>query len=158
MCHGGGRWDGFEPGFIETQIWRHAQNGVGTEIAKRFVHAMQFGGLTTNEVYGLMVDRFLRRDGLLFDLIDESDLPDRWFRNAWARSSNGGPVTINLAKARQIQWAKARHAVDTENARRRLSFEPVPEITPAWETLRLAMRNARDDEELRRVWPDGVAC
>ena len=66
-----------------------------------FVMAMQFGGCTDAEAYEIMRDRFCAHLGSGIELWDTTDVPkDRWFREAWVRSHNGGPIDISLTKAR----------------------------------------------------------
>jgi len=108
MTGGGGRWDGFPRGFMERQIVAQAKDGVGEWAAARFVRAMQFGGCTTAEAYAIMRDRFCAHLGTGCELWDTSDVPsDRFYRNAWRRSSNGGPIYIDAAEARRIEAAQA---------------------------------------------------
>jgi hypothetical protein len=108
MTGGGGRWDGFPRGFLDRQIEAQAKHGVGEWAAARFVRAMQFGGLTTAEAYGVMRDRFCAHLGTGCELWDVKDLPtDRTYRDAWRRSHNGGPIWIDERKAQAIDEAKA---------------------------------------------------
>ena len=104
MTGGGGRWDDYPPGFIDRQIVAQAEYGVGERAAVRFVHAMQFGGCTDAEAYAIMRDRYCAHLGTGCELWDVTDVPqDRWFRDAWRRSHNGGPIYIHMLTARRIQ-------------------------------------------------------
>jgi hypothetical protein len=108
MTGGGGRWDGFPPGFLDRQIAEQSKHGVGERAAVRFVHAMQFGGCSTAEAYGIMRDRFCAHLGTGCELWDVEDIPtDRSYRNAWRRSHNGGPIWIDGRKALAIDEARA---------------------------------------------------
>ena len=113
---------------------------------------MAFGGCTEAEVWEIIRDRDCARHGTLHELIDVSDLPDRWFRDAWRRSSNGGPPSVDLEKAKPIQWRKLLDAVSRENKRRELDLFGLPPIKFARLTYQNAIKHARDDEELRRIW------
>ena len=114
MCFvtcGGGRWDDElqhePPGFLERQIAEQAKNGVGEWAARRFVMAMQDGGCTVEEAYGIMLDRFAAHLGTGHELWPTEDIPtDHTYRNAWRRSHNGGPILINPRKAREIDEAR----------------------------------------------------
>lgn len=107
MTGGGGRWDGFPRGFLDRQIAAQAKYGVGEWAAARFVRAMQFGGLSTPEAYGIMRDRFCAHLGTGCELWDVTDIPtDRTYRNAWRRSANGGPILLDEEKVRKIQEAR----------------------------------------------------
>jgi hypothetical protein len=107
MTGGGGRWNGFPRGFLERQITEQAKYGVGEWAAARFVRAMQFGGLSTPEAYGVMRDRFCAHLGTGCELWDVEDVPtDRTYRNAWKRSHNGGPILLDARKVMEIDEEK----------------------------------------------------
>lgn len=115
MTGGGGRWDAeiryLPRGFLERQIAAQAQDGVGEWAAARFVRAMQWGGLTTAEAYGIMRDRYCAHLGTGCELWNTEDVPlDRTYRNAWRRSANGGPILIDPRKAQELDEARAWQA------------------------------------------------
>lgn len=115
MTGGGGRWDGFPRGFLERQIAEQAKYGVGEWAAARFVRAMQFGGLSTPEAYGVMRDRFCAHLGTGCELWDVADVPtDRTYRDAWRRSANGGPILLDERKALSIDEARMWRAYEME--------------------------------------------
>jgi hypothetical protein len=153
----GGFWDDRPRGFIETQIERQIRDGVDPNHARRFANAVAFGGCTEAEVWEIVRDRDCSRHGTLHELIDVSELPDRWFRDAWRRSSNGGPPSVDLEKAKPIQWRKILDAVSQENKKREFDLFGLPPIKLQRLTFQNAIRNARDDEELRKIWPDGLS-
>jgi hypothetical protein len=112
MTSGGGRWDAeirhLPSGFLDRQIERQARHGVGEWAAARFVRAMQFGGLTDAEAYGVMRDRFCAHLGTGCELWDVEDVPtERTYRDAWRRSHNGGPIIIDPKAAQEIDEARA---------------------------------------------------
>lgn len=152
----GGFWDDRPRGFIDTQIERQIADGIDPDHARRFAHAVAFGGCTEAEVWEIVRDRDCARHGTLHELIDVADLPDRWFRDAWRRSSNGGPPSIDLEKAKPIQWQRLLDAVSRENKRRELDLFGPPPIKFPRLTFQNAIRNARDEDELRRTWLDGL--
>jgi hypothetical protein len=157
MTGGGGRWDGHPRGFLDRQIAKHAEE-CGERNAHRFVMAMQFGGCTDAEAYEVMRDRFCAHMGSGIELWDVADVPaDRWFRNAWVRSHNGGSIDISLSKARAIQFRKIKAAVELENRGRRVDINLFDHpICPDWSAIRDAIRRAHDVADLRRVWPAGL--
>ena len=157
MTGGGGRWDGYPPGFLDRQIAKQAEE-CGERNAHRFVMAMQFGGCTDAEAYELMRDRFCAHNGSGCELWDISDLPtDRWFRDAWVRSHNGGPINISLPKAKEVQFRKIKHAVDRENQLRLDKLELFDRlIEPDLGGVRDAIQGASDVDCLRRVWPSAL--
>lgn len=147
----GGYWSDRPRGYLWRQIELQIQGGVDPDAAKRFAYAVQFGGLTTAEVYEVIRDRDCARHGKDHELINPIELPDRWFRDAWTRGHNGGPVWVNLERARVIQRAKIDTAVGRENSRRRGLRKQLYKLDEL--AIGAGIRNARDDEELRRVWP-----
>jgi hypothetical protein len=64
-------------------------------LARRWVDAMADGGLTAGEAVRLIAERDRPADSLAMDIIDPGELPERYYRAAWRRSSNGGPVWID---------------------------------------------------------------
>ena len=153
----GGYWNDRPRGFIDEQIRRQISDGIAPDHARRFAYAVAFGGCTEADVWGIIRDRDCARFGILHELQDAADLPDRWFRNAWRRSSNGGPVGVDLKLARPIQWDRIWTAVEVENKRRERAFDVQRPLPVPGDTIRSAIKHARDDDELRRVWPEGLA-
>jgi hypothetical protein len=152
----GGMWADRPRGFVDIQIERQIAAGHHPDAASRFARALAFGGVTEREAYEIIRDRDCGHLGTAHDLIDADELPDRWFRNAWARSHNGGPVSISLEKARPIQWARIRAAVKAEEAAREESFDPRPELRVDWGAIRSSIKRAGDVDDLRRIWPGGM--
>lgn len=114
----GGRWRGLRRGFLAAQIERSIAAGHEPDATRRFVNAMAFGGCTTAEALGIIRDRDCRHTGQGIELWDASDIPeDRWFRDAWRRSPNGGPIWIDMDAARQIQADRMAKAVASWNFR-----------------------------------------
>lgn len=93
--------------FLNAQIRAQAQDGVGDDAARRFVCAMQFGGLTEPQAWDVVVARFCAPFGSACEVWDDADLPDWRYRDAWRRSTNGGPIWIDEAKALAIDEARA---------------------------------------------------
>lgn len=119
MTNGGGRWDGFPRGFLERQIAEQAKYGVGERAAARFVRAMQFGGLSSSEAYGIMRDRFCAHRGTGCELWNVEDIPsDRTYRDAWRRSANGGPILLDEKKVKALQEARMWEVWEKRSAKR----------------------------------------
>ena len=118
---------------------------------------MVSGGCTTAEALAIIRDRDCAHLGTMIELFDIDELPgDRWFRDAWTRSHNGGPVYVYLPRARRVQIDRIKGAVAQRNRRRLLLGRAL--IAPAWGSIGNAIRHARDEHELRRVWPEGLPC
>lgn len=150
----GGQWADRPRGFREEQVRRQIEAGILPDHALRYANAVTFGGCTRAEAFDIIKDRDCTQHGHSFDVIETTvDLPpDRWFRDAWHRSANGGPVVIDLAKARLIHWARLDKAVEDENKRRHKAFEAEREILFDPDKYRTAIKHARDEEELKRIW------
>lgn len=157
IMQSGGYWDDRPRGFVDEQIRRQISDGIAPDHARRFAHAVAFGGVTEAEAWGIIRDRDCARHGKLHELIDVSELPDRWFRDAWTRSHNGGPVSVSLEKARPIQWGRMRAAARNETQRRDTDLNTWRKpLRIVWHSIERAIRNARDADELRRVWPENL--
>lgn len=151
----GGLWGNPPPGFFDEQVRRQVQSGIPAHVALRYLAALCFGGVTEAEAWGIFRDRTHNPAGHSHELIDFNDLPDRWFRSAWERGHNGGPPSVNLHKARPIQWRKIVDAKDAENQRReRDLYDVLGVLKLDDQTLKTAIRHARDEDELRKIWPE----
>lgn len=152
----GGYWDDRPRGYVDEQIRRQIEAGHHPDAARRFAKAVAFGGVTEAEAWGIIRDRDCGHLGTLHELINTSELPDRWFRNAWVRSSNGGPPSIDLGLAKKIQWQKLNFVVKLENENRSNDLHGKPEIKFDKAVIKSRIINSTDDEELRRIWLDGL--
>jgi hypothetical protein len=152
----GGFWDEAPEGFVEEQIDRQVRSGIDPAHAKRFAEAVAFGGKTENEVWEILIERDTSRFGDMPEIVHLSDLPPRDFRDAWRRSSNGGPIWIDLNRAKEIQFERIVIAVDAENRARRRRFEISDPIEPDWNHVRDVIAKAKDETELLKIWIDGV--
>ena len=151
----GGRWPDKPRGWLDEQIDRHIAAGHCRIATPRYVRAMAFGGLNSQEALALIRDRDCAHRGSGIELWDVGQIPsDRWFRDAWRRSHNGGPISIDIKAAKPIQFQKIRHAVDAENKRRAQDLERFDQpVEPNFQKLKSAILAAKDDIELRHVWP-----
>jgi hypothetical protein len=159
MTSGGGYWDDRPRGFLDELVRRKTcpelQKGanVTQDAAWKFVKAMQWGGLTTAETWPVFAAHDCERFGHDVQLLRYDELPDRWFRNAWTRKgSNSGLPYVDLELARPIQWKRIHSAVSRENKRRAADLFGAPEIKLNKAHYQAAIKNARDAEELRKVW------
>ncbi|WP_291854907.1 hypothetical protein [Bradyrhizobium sp.] len=155
----GGFWDQHARGFIEMQIERQITCGVAPDVARRYAYAMQRGGCTTAEALAIIRDRDCAPYGRAIELWDLADVPvDYWFRNAWRRSHNGGPISIDLARAKRIQFQHARAAVMAMNSRLNSDMESFDRLVDIdWLRFRERIRSASDVRDLRGIWPTHLA-
>lgn len=128
---------------------------------------MMFGGLTTNEALGLIRDRDCAHRGTGIELWNVADVPsDRWFRDAWRRSHDGGPIWVDLDIARDIQRKRIKSAIEQWNKRAaedeeaaffagRLTNGPAI-IEFDRHRIRDSLWGAATPEAINRVWPDDL--
>ena len=154
----GGYWNNRPRGFLEAQIERQIADGRDPDASRRFAHAVQFGGRTTAEALEIIRDRDCAHLGTAIELWSRDEVPtDRWYRNAWYRSPNGGPIGVSLKLAKPIQFKHIKTAVDAETKRRSEDFKlfDVP-VDVDLSVIRESIYRARDEVELRSVWPKGL--
>lgn len=153
----GGVWNNKPPGFIDAQIALLIDAGIPPANARRFCRAIAFGGNTTAEAYLAWAERQCPRKGTAPELVTQADLPPRAYRACWARSPNGGPVGVDLRPAQSLHWIRLRYAADEEDKRRsRDLWDKLGAVTIDTNGIRTAIRNARDEHELFKVWPDDI--
>jgi hypothetical protein len=149
----GGLWDHLPPGVMDRQIASMVDRGVNEDAAHRYARAVMFGGCTTAEALEIIRDRDCGHLGTAHELWDMEDVPrDRWFRDAWYRSHNGGPISVSLKLAKPIQIRKISFAIKEENERRQAELLAPIEIDT--DKLRHRVMSARDEQELRSIWID----
>lgn len=150
----GGRWAEYSRGFLDIQIERDIAEGVLQSTAVRYARAMHFGGCTTAEALEILRDRDCRT-GTAHELYDMADLPDRWFRDAWRRGHNGGPICIDRAMSRVVQFRRIKLAAEKEAARRANDMDLVDRpLDLPWGAIRDRINASADENDLRRIWPE----
>lgn len=159
MTGHGGAWNGQPFALLGELVRRKTDpvlqrgNPCTVEAATRFVKAAQFGGKSVDEAWEIIADHDCGRRGDLIEIVAVDELPpDRWFRNAWRRGANGGPVYVDLEAARLVQFQTIGNVLYAFNQWRATRFLPPVELDPALVALRIG--DARDEAELRAVWPD----
>jgi hypothetical protein len=154
MCVGG-LWGGLPRGFVDDQIDLQIAAGHKPDAARRYAKAVTLGGCSTAEAYAIIRDRDCGHLGSGHELWDLEDIPaDRWFRDAWHRSQNGGPIEVSLKKAKPIQFERIKTTLDLENARRASDIAQFDHpVVLDWGRLRDQIQAAYDVNSLRRIWP-----
>jgi hypothetical protein len=147
---------------MRFNIDRKVAHGNNPKAATRLIKALAHGGCTTAEALDIIRENDCEPHGVAFELITADQLQyDRWFRNAWRRSKNGGPIWINMDEARIIQAEKIQSEFN------KLTSKPDPEqnfaarfkkIIPKiielnWDRLERLIREAETPETLRAIWP-----
>jgi hypothetical protein len=125
---------------------------------------MAFGGCTTAEALAIIRDRDCSHRGTGIEIWDVLDLPkDRWFRDAWRRLPAGGPISIDMVAARQIQAQRMAMAVEVWNRYARRGDEEASLLRPTngpatieldRPKLRRMLLAARTPEQIKAVWPE----
>lgn len=149
----GGLWDHLPSGEMDRQIASMVNRGVSEAAAHRYAKAVTFGGCTTSEALEIIRDRDCAHLGTAIELWDEVPV-DRWFRDAWRRSHNGGPISINLELAKPIQWQRIKAALVEANRKR--DNEMLPPIGFDSDAVKTKIRQAREERELRSIWPKEI--
>lgn len=148
LCSGGYYRD-TSRGALQRAVEWEVERGRDEYEAARFVAALAFGGHTEAEAYGLIRDKDCARRGTAFDVTGE--LPDRWFRDAWRRSHNGGPISLDLRACRSIQLRRIRqHVAGVRQAA--LEDVDAEEWDVPWGRIKDRLRAAADVDDVRRVW------
>lgn len=134
------------------QIERLVAGGTPEGDAARWVRALGYGGCTDAEAYDLIRWRSVPPGHSGVELWDADAVPaDRWFRDAWGRSANGGPISVRLPLARPIQARRIADAIALEQRAAAAALLPMPCVDLP--SLRRGVAVARDEGELRAVWP-----
>tara|TARA_R110002074_G_scaffold354004_2_gene525815 strand:- start:2138 stop:2806 length:669 start_codon:yes stop_codon:yes gene_type:complete len=146
-----------------------AQLGPGMNAAQAtyYVDCCISGGLDPEDAFALLAMKDVASGGTGVELWDASQVSaDRWFRDAWRRSPEGGPIFIDLAEARKIQATKIVAAqrnkirlYDDENATAALmgvGGNVLSFLIDAWRDLPLsqigaALAAASTPDELRGI-------
>lgn len=139
MTGGGGYWADFPRGYEDEQVRRKVAEGCCEYAASRFCRAMMRGGCTDAEALEIIRDRDCGHLGSGFELMDAAELPDHWFRDAWRRSHNGGPISIDMKTAKRIQYQRIQKISQKFHLK-----------LPLW---RNRVARAQTPDELKAVWP-----
>lgn len=147
-------------GNVDAEIEKWKAAGLDTNIASRFIKALAFGGCTTAEILGLITDKDVK--GVSPELVGEVPF-DRYFRNAWRRRKNGGPIWIDLEEARRMQ---ARYILDAKAIITK-RYEADAMLGHNYAAMRYGMakdfdpisfgrkiNSVRSWQELKLVWPE----
>lgn len=157
LCNGGGL---IRPSEILRSVENWINAGLDRDIALRWCRAICYGGYVTAEALELLLAKDKPKDWTAPEVVP---VPiDRWFRDAWTRHPNGGPIMVDLDRAKPIQAKKLAYHFKHERERveranelalleGRNYFEERPEIDLADLGRRVAA--SRSIQELRAVWP-----
>jgi hypothetical protein len=141
----GGLWADFPPGFVDSQIAQQTADGFPYWAVVRYCRAMVTGGKTEAEAFEIIRDRDCGNRGTAFEAWDRADLPtDRWFRDAWRRSHNGGPIGVSIRSARKIQADRIKDAAKAAD------------IDLKWPLWRQRIRKEDCPVRLKHIWPKGL--
>lgn len=136
----------------DWEIQKFVNAGLRESVAAKWIDALISGGRTDAEAYELIRDKDTKPDWSGHELWDRNELPDRWFRDGWARSHNGGPISIHLGRAKAIQLRHIKNAVAEENNALMQDLD-CELIELDFERIRRSIMIASDENQLRSVWP-----
>jgi hypothetical protein len=147
---------------MKFEIDKKVAHGSDPASAQKLVNALAYGGCTTAEALDIIRLNDCAPHGAAFERRTGDEIPaDRWFRDAWHRSVDGGPILIDMNKARLIQakkiefaYRKADRPVPDDFASRFLPHREGVKIDLDWDKLEISIRAAKTPEELRAVWPE----
>lgn len=148
------------------EIEKLVRDGKREIVAARWVDAIILGGYTDAEARGLIADKDVPSDHAGIELWDFAEVPqDRWFRNAWRRSRNGGPIDIDFDIARRAQANAAVSAREDRlrDLRHQLNVDLILSADASAKRRQIdqlerddlfaPMAAARTIDELRAAWP-----
>jgi hypothetical protein len=153
------------------EIEKFVRGGVSEGIAARWIDSVISGGKTTAEAFELIRLKDVPREAMAVEVVEIQEVPtDRWFRDAWRRSSNGGPIYIDIDKAIEIQARKIA-AARNDIIERCNSNEPIDIMLGNGRLigfrdrvvgidladLGCRLRSARSLEEVRALWPEELS-
>lgn len=145
MTGGGGYWANKPRGYADQQVERCIAAGHLPWAAKRFCGAMMRGGCTDAEAIEIITLRDAGHRGTGFEVIDVFDLPDLWFHDSFRRSPNGGPIAVDMRRARKLQLSRIATMAKERDIELKLDL---------W---RSRIRKAQTPEWLKAVWPRGLS-
>lgn len=149
----GGLYPSAPVGWIKEQEERRIASGQSSYAARRLVRALAFGGCTTSDALEIIRDTDCAPHGTAFEVVDQGDIPaDRWFRDAWRRSHNGGPIYIDIGAAQKQQWRHIATRIERERMVRRLALD-ADGLRIDEADLKRRIRSATHLHELRAIWP-----
>ncbi len=100
--------------FWIVQFQRKVARGVKPAAAYKFCRAMVTGGLSRREAIELIGEYSVGHLGVALEIVDISEIPtDRTYRDAWRRSSNGGPIWVCEKAAQEIDEARMWRLYET---------------------------------------------
>lgn len=104
-------WHGRSVFYWIVQFNRMLAEGIKPGAAYRYARMMVTGGCTRREAIEIIAERDCGHLGTAIEIVDVDEIPtDRMYRDAWRRSSNGGPVWIDEDRAQRIDEARCWEA------------------------------------------------
>lgn len=138
---------------VSCAEWRKDDPKNREALAERWVSALCKGGLSYFEAIELIAKKDVPNFSCAPTIVENSEVPnDRWFRDAWRRSKNGGPIWIDIDKARAIHREHIAKAY-IQKAESRPLWKRVTEVidAPDWAAIKQKTESAKSIEQLRMV-------
>lgn len=154
-----GAWSDKPRGFVAEQIDRQIADGRNADAVNRFAKALVTGGVTEAEAYDLIRDRDCGHIGTGHELWSADDFPDDWFFAAWRRSHNGGPIWVDIEKARSIQFERIVARCEHINSlRKRDLYRFNDPLVLNLGAIRDQIVATDSEGILRRIWPEELGA
>lgn len=151
MLSEGGFYNDFPRGFADTQIERFVKAGVPQFAADNFVDAMARGGKSYAEAMAIIRDKDCYK-GTAHEIVNLYDLPDFWFRGAWMRSHNGGPISIDLSKAKSIHFKRLMWVLDAQEKQAAEDISAAPMVPVNREQYRSKILRCTSCDDIKKIW------
>lgn len=101
---------------VRDPMWRPDRSD-REAFAAQWIDALVHGGYSEREAVLLIAEFSMPAFATAVQLVDVNEIPtDRRYRDAWRRSSNGGPIWIDDDRAREIDEARLWEAYDGKAA------------------------------------------
>lgn len=151
---------------IAREVEKDVARGIASDRAARWHTAVELGGCTEGEAYGLLAQKDVPNDSSRVELWHVDRLPrDPWFRNAWRQGNSRIVIDMTLAADIQASRVLAARAAAIKQWRADVERDlmlgrrsNIIGLIGEAEDMDLdywggAIRSARTPRELRAVWP-----
>lgn len=106
-------WAAMPPGYWIIQVIHQIAAGHKPAAAYKFARSLHYGGVSRPKAIEIIAERDCGHLGAAIEIVDIDEIPtDRTYRDAWRRSSNGGPIWIDEEHAQRIDEARMWKAYD----------------------------------------------
>lgn len=160
---------------MKVIIYTRPDNGISVvNPAPNYIAKLMADGMTEVEAVDVVRAKDVPANAVDVEIIEVAAIPtDRWFRNAWTRAVGGGPIKIDMPKAREIQANKIQRARRDEIDRLRSEEDTARFVgratnanqhaanrttleTMNFPAVAASIASAANPTALRAIWPIGL--